>query len=216
MTGIGSRLTNRQARSFGSFELNGYLAPAKADFISERTSSGGSATDHSLGKRRQYYTDGVSGEYAGCRVDPVASNFTEGIAIAYIAWYSNTEVNNMNADYYIGFNDIDNTLSRVCFRPNVGEDTDGNVFVRDGAETYTGSVTYGSMGTPWSQYAILIDFDTGQSKFYINGNPLTSSPDETISAVPDTLDSVGAEIESHGGDSGEVMYVSYIAQRYIP
>lgn len=216
MTGIGSRLTDRQARSFGSFELNGYLAPTKADFVSEMTSSGGSATDHSLGKRRQYYTDGVSGEYSGCRVDPVATGFTSGVAIAYISWYTSHQPANMGASYHIGFNSIDDTDHRVCFHPNAGDNTEGNVYVRSGGTRTNGTVEYGSLDMPWNQYAIVIDFDAGVTNFHINSNPMTSSPNETIEDVPDSLDNVGAEIESNGSDGDEVLYVAYVAQRYIP
>lgn len=222
---VGSRLTLQQARTLGAIQSFQPHGTDSGDAV-EENDSGDDATFSLTDNGVDFQMTGDVGE-AWASIFATSQTFSSGQLIVYNAWETNTAIGGLDATsprlqigvLWRGFGDALTPEDQAVFRPHVGQDTDGNVEVLRATTSTTGQVTYPTIndGPIWTN--LLIDRDKGQTEFYINKNPLTASPDEIITAVPEFVRSFGFLM---GGDppatadTAEILTGALSGYIYIP
>lgn len=217
---LGSRLTLGQAKSIGVIESFQPFGTNSGDGV---FSQGGSVTESQSGATITGLPEN-SDSLAGLEVP--LQTFLTGKFITTFCWKTNFEPGDAAHIHRIGPDGSGPIYShRAFFAPHAGQDTDGNVVVEQGTDdlndgvgtTETASVEYPPLTDGTILTSVALDLDRNQSEFYIQKNPLVSSPDATIDLLPEFIGNVGASaFRETTATSGNSITISWAGYRYIP
>lgn len=221
MTDVGSPFTQLQARILGSFNrMHVFGERASQQGVALYSSSGANALEFIDGV--SISTDGTAGEWAAAAVGPRATEGV-GLTVANIGWRLSNQLDQLTGDYEIGFvsrDPVDGVLTNnAAFRPDVGENTSGNVEVTTGGSVTQGQVDYASIQSDYleSTYiftSVIIDHDAGETSFYFQQNPYFDPPNETVSAAPNEVTPIGVYLDDPD-NSDDGLAISYAKVIYV-
>lgn len=212
-----SLITALQARTIGMASYGTPLGPALPEQAGTNTSTGGSATQND--RFVQLSTDATVGENASVFITGIPYSVQTGLIVGWFHWQVNQAQGSLAEDIYVGFaNRMDPSGNdRAVFRPDVGDNTDGNIEVDNGGTTTTGTLDYPPVNDVLP-YAIAIDNDRGETRFYYNNaNPLQpGAASATISATPGSVRTPMIGILSAQTDAAEAIDGWYLRWLYVP
>lgn len=169
----------------------------------------------------QMSTDGTANENAFMSTARRTLHATAGAYVALIAWDTGQAIANLSHDFVIGFtgarNSGDNNIA--AFVPSAGDNTSGNVRVDAGGADTDGTLDYPTINGEVHLYAIVIDYADAETRFYVDADPVSATPDVTLAATPNDIPQAGARIEDTSGtgsDGGEALKVSSCIERWYP
>lgn len=182
-------------------------------------SGGGSVTKSQLDTTLS--TDGTADALAYLRISTRPFDMATGALLGQFLVRIDQAIGSHAHEHIFGFvsgkeggeNDL------AGFRPSVGQDTAGNVRVDNGGTDTDGSITYPTLNGNVNFYAIVVDLDDSETRFYVNKDPVSGSPDATLAAVPGSVPPPGFVIEDTSGtgsDSSEALRVQAVGLAYYP
>lgn len=215
---IGTRFTQQQARTLGATKTFQPFGTQRGNGIWS-SGTGEDPTHTKTGTELTWGSISGSSDEQWSSFHPISNTFDSGQVVIYTAWEANQSPGNLTNDVNIGviWRGLGASFiaeDRAVFRPSAGQNTDGNVRVMRATTTTTGQVTYPTITDGAIFTNVLIDQDRGQTEFYVQKNPLTEQPDETISTTPEFLRSFGGLIA--GSDTSETVRLTLVGFIYIP
>jgi hypothetical protein len=101
---------------------------------------------------------------------------------------------------------------RAAFNPHVGDAAAGNVHV-NGTD---GTLDYPDDLTAPHPYAVEVDRDAGETRFWVSQAPWGASPEETIAAIPDRGYPIGSKAYQSGDASSQELRLHQLTVVMVP
>lgn len=185
--------------------VNTALTVSKPDNV---TVSGSGATPQfsATGVVSRSSTSGDDGQLGAGGNRIISPSNESGVLLAKIRYASDISISNLGDTHDLGW--AGPFFDWAVFRPHIGNDTSGNVAVRNDGNVTSSQVSYPSITTAHN-YCVIMDYDgifinANTTGFYIDSDPRAGdNPNATISQVPRPDNNIqgGFYYQSAGNDN---------------
>lgn len=216
--GGGLPIKGDQARAIAAFRRDWTLGASATPTEIATTSAGGGT----VSRGRVFHTlstDGTADAHAYLGASGGAVRAEVGLYIGLFHWASDSQaIADLAEAFEIGFISpgTEDSDDLAAFRPAVGDETQGNIRVDSSGADSDGTFSYPALKNEAHPYAIVIDYDLGETRFYVDRHWAVDGPDATIAATPDQVQEPGFQILSNGNDADEGIRCHAIGIRYVP